>query len=152
MNRGMLEIVIEEALCWIRGYNQTISSHKCKITFWTLTILVFNAIFHRSDYTQMHDLITELDLLPNFDWFQWSIATTVTCRQGTLNTPDTQSCSIWDLYLFYLLSQETPSMNKILHQLTTLPDLNFLQSKTFISINKGFDGTYASGVGCQRSL
>ena len=54
-------------------------------------------------------LYQSLTFLPNstFYWlmrgFHRTYATGVACWQGTLTPPDTRSCLIWDLFMFYLL-------------------------------------------------
>ena len=79
----------------ILSNNMKFPSHKCWVTFWDLTIYNDNPLLIR--------LCTELDLLPNSEWFPWgfcdgcSIPTGDACSSGHL-VP-----SLWDLHMFYLL-------------------------------------------------
>ena len=65
------------------------------MTFCDLTIYNDNPLLTRLD--------TELDLLPNFEWFHRTFATDVACRQGTLTPPDTWSRPFGTCITFYLL-------------------------------------------------
>ena len=60
-------------------------SHECKMTFCNMT----NATPHRLDFIPIRDLITELDLLPNYEGFHRIFAMSVACRRGRelLRTP-----------------------------------------------------------------
>ena len=80
-------------------------SPKCYMTFWDMTI--YNDTLNCIDITPICEFITELDFNTDFDlitefWrFPWNIATGAASQQRTLTPPDTWSCPIWDLHLFY---------------------------------------------------
>ena len=77
----------------ILSNNMKFPSHKCLMTFFDLTIYNDNPLLIR--------LCTELDFLPNLSGFHRTFALGVACRQGTLTPPDTWSCPIWDLQMFF---------------------------------------------------
>ena len=106
IHQGRLGIVVEEFLWSIRGSYQTIWSSPLTNAKWhsvawpnTMTFL------HRSDIIPIRDLFffTELDLYRIMKGFNKTFATGVACWQGTLTPPDTWSCLIWDLHMFYWL-------------------------------------------------
>ena len=79
----------------ILSNNMKFLSHKCEMTFCDLIIYNDNPLLIR--------LCTELDLLPNFEWFPWNI-----CDGCGMPTGDAYSSghlvpSLWDLHMFYLL-------------------------------------------------
>ena len=77
-------------------------SHECKMTFCSLT--EYNdlppPIRH---YTNTWSFWPNSTFYPIMKGFNKTFATDVACWQGTLTPPDTWSCLIWDLHMFYWL-------------------------------------------------
>ena len=80
------------------------SSPKCHMPLWDIPYTVTPSIdltLHQFvNILPNWTLLSILTLLPNFESFQWNIATGAASQQRTLTPPDTWSCPIWDLHLF----------------------------------------------------
>ena len=79
----------------ILSNNMKFPSHKCEMTFCDLTIY--------NDNTLLIRLFTELDLLPNFEWFSKNICDGCGMPTGHAYSPGHLVPSLWDLHMFYFL-------------------------------------------------
>ena len=82
--------------------------HECWMTFWPLT----NSDFPTDqNFSQFHDLYTELDLHRIMSGFHGAFATGVASQQGTLTLPDTWfRPQFWDLLMLQLLRPNSSNL------------------------------------------
>ena len=91
-------------------------------------------------------------LLPNLTFylivqgFHRTYATGAACHQRTLTPPDTWSCPIWDLQMFYCWDH-WPS--HILPVYDTFPWFDYIPKLTLL-LNTGFHRASATGVACRQ--
>ena len=91
------------------------------------------------------------DFVPNSTFyrilrgFHREFATGVACRQGTLTPPDSWSCPIWDLQMFFCWYHWHSIINYTTNS-RTFPWFEFLLNLTLL--NKSFNRVYATGVAC----
>ena len=105
--KGTFEIVSKEVLWSVRGSYQTIWGPPLPnyTTFRMMAIysgtLNWSGIIPISDPITDLDIITEFDFLPNCECLNRTFATVAACQRRTLTPPDTWSCPIWDLQMFF---------------------------------------------------
>ena len=96
------------------------------------------------------------DFIPNSTFyrilsgFHRTFATGVACRQGTLTPPDTWSCPIWDLQMFFCWDHWHSITNVYITPVyDTFPWFDFLPNLTLL-LNIGFHRASATGVACRQ--
>ena len=95
-------------------YNIKYLTFEYYMTF--LGITLRSHALNQEDTTLIHDLITELNLVTEFDIF--TKLREISMHQLKRAYPS-WPCPVWDVHLFFLFRPVTPSIDKTKHQLMT---------------------------------